>query len=414
MLDPHRLSETGRVDALIAWEKLLAWTHAQQLKLLAVMAGRSVQAAASFDAIDKNWVREDVATALRLSGAAATDRLCLARAATRMAATMAMLERGEITHQHVRALAEALVAFDDDTATSIESCVLPGAGSQSIATFRRRVNRAVMAAAPTTTEQQHRQAMAERRVAIRPAEGGMSELWALLPADGAMALKAVLDARAVRGAANDDRTADQRRADALVRLGVDALDADTLVGASCGKLPSRHGLRPAVSVTVAMSTLLGLDEQPAELDGHGPIPAALARRLAADPTGTWRRLVTDELGRLIDYGRASYRPPAALAEHVIARDRTCRFPNYKRQARTCELDHRIAWQSGGRTSETNLHALCPRHHHLKHETGWTCRASPDGSITWTSPTGHRYREPPDPYAVDTTTGRPNEAATDTQ
>jgi len=43
-----------------------------------------------------------------------------------------------------------------------------------------------------------------------------------------------------------------------------------------------------VHVTVALSTLLGLDEQPGELAGHGPIPAVLARRLAADPTGMFR------------------------------------------------------------------------------------------------------------------------------
>ena len=56
---------------------------------------------------------------------------------------------------------------------------------------------------------------------------------------------------------------------------------------------------------VALSTLLGFDEQPGELAGYGPIPADLARRMAADPTGTWTRLVTDELGQLVDYGPRS-------------------------------------------------------------------------------------------------------------
>jgi hypothetical protein len=59
-------------------------------------------------------------------------------------------------------------------------------------------------------------------------------------------------------------------------------------------LPEQHGQRPAINVTVPISTLLGRDNQPAHLDGYGPITAALARRLAADPTGTWRRLVTDD------------------------------------------------------------------------------------------------------------------------
>jgi hypothetical protein len=46
-----------------------------------------------------------------------------------------------------------------------------------------------------------------------------------------------------------------------------------------------------VSVIVPITTLLGLDEHPGELVGYGPIPAPLAREIAAE--GTWRRLLTD-------------------------------------------------------------------------------------------------------------------------
>jgi hypothetical protein len=74
--------------------------------------------------------------------------------------------------------------------------------------------------------------------------------------------------------------------------------------------PPGTGRRPQVNVTVAASTLLGIDDQPAELDGHGPIPAVLARALAVDPTGTWRRLLTDDHGRLVDVTSHTYRPPA--------------------------------------------------------------------------------------------------------
>ncbi len=145
-----------------------------------------------------------------------------------------------------------------------------------------------------------------------------------------------------------------------------------------GELPKEHGLRPCVQVTVALSTLLGVDEQPGELAGSGPIPAAVARRIAADPTGTWRRLVTDQTGRLLDYGRNTYRPPKDLAEHVIARDRTCRFPNCNRQARHCDLEHATPWHDGGHTNDTNLNAICPRHHRAKHDAGWQPQQQPDG------------------------------------
>src|SRR6201999_2992979 len=116
--------------------------------------------------------------------------------------------------------------------------------------------------------------------------------------------------------ADDPRTPDQRRADALVDLGVAALH-DPL-------LPKAQGMRPSIQVTVALSTLLGDDEQPGELAGPGPLPASAAqsptpasgaRRLAADESGTWRRLVTDPLsGQLLDYGHDTYRPPKDLAD----------------------------------------------------------------------------------------------------
>lgn len=186
------------------------------------------------------------------------------------------------------------------------------------------------------------------------------------------------------------RTADQRRADALAALAAQSLLDPTL--------PTWQGRRPAVQVTVAATTLLGLDEQPRELDGYGPIPADMARALAYDPSGTWRRLLTDPPGRLLDYGTTTYRPPQPLADFVIARDRRCRFPGCRRPARRCDIDHQIPYgRPGGVTAACNCEALCEHHHRLKHEAGWTVTGDPAGELIWTSPSGHRYRAPPGTY-----------------
>ncbi|MGH8892853.1 MAG: hypothetical protein ACRDWY_06035, partial [Actinomycetes bacterium] len=76
---------------------------------------------------------------------------------------------------------------------------------------------------------------------------------------------------------------------------------------------------------VALSTLLGLDDEPGELAGHGPITAAVARRIAAE--GTWRRLLTDPVtGQLVAMGSERYEPPQEMRDAVIARDKTCRGP----------------------------------------------------------------------------------------
>ena len=125
-----------------------------------------------------------------------------------------------------------------------------------------------------------------------------------------------------------------------------------------------------------------------------PIPGVTARALAAG--GTWRRLVTDPLsGAVLDIGRRRYRPPAALADLVRARDRACTHPGCEVPARRCDLDHIRPWAAGGTTSLTNLTSLCQAHHRLKHTPGWSLSRADDGSLVWRTPSGARYRREAD-------------------
>jgi hypothetical protein len=168
---------------------------------------------------------------------------------------------------------------------------------------------------------------------------GTTQRWALLPAEGAVAIAERLQKEADRvkkldADAGIARTADQRRADALVGLATGVLG------------PPSTGLRPQINVTVAASTLLGVDDQAAELDGYGPIPSVLARALAGDPTGTWRRLLTDEHGRLVDVTSLTYRPPAPMARLVRLQQPRCSYPGCRCRAVACELDHVIPWPEG--------------------------------------------------------------------
>ncbi|MCW2541097.1 MAG: hypothetical protein JWN95_2822 [Frankiales bacterium] len=167
-----------------------------------------------------------------------------------------------------------------------------------------------------------------------------------------------------------------------------------------GRLPREQRRRPAVNVIVNLSTLLGQDNDPAELQGYGPITADYARELADDPTGTWRRLVTDPLGTLIEVGRCTYRPPAAVRDHVTTRNPVCSFPGCNHRAVACDLDHCVPWPHG-RTHASNLHPLCRRHHRAKHQAGWTVKLDPDGTTHWTSPHGHhRTSRPPTRWGPD--------------
>jgi hypothetical protein len=157
-----------------------------------------------------------------------------------------------------------------------------------------------------------------------------------------------------------------------------------------------------VQVSVALSTLLGLDEQPAELDGYGPITAATAISIAADPSASWRTLITDTQGHALDMGRKSYRPDQSLRDFILAQSPTCRFPTSNASSRRAEIDHITPWTAGGRTDVANLQSLSRRPHHVKDETDWHAHREPDGTITWTSPTGHVYTDPPHQHPLDHT------------
>jgi hypothetical protein len=314
---------------------------------------------------------------------------------------------------------------------------------------------------------------------------GMAGIWAVLPAADAVRVDATLEAtaRAAR-ALGDPHTLDQLRADILVALatgqtlptstggegggvgskasqitagtvlpacsdtappaghGAAAVDEngndgndgnDYCVGESAdgagppmtgGSPPGRVGVRipkVRVDVTVALSTLLGLDEAPAELAGFGPISAEQARALAAG--GTWRRLVTDPLsGAVLDVGRTRYRPPQPMAEHVIARDSTCAGPGCPVPAARCDLDHTVEFHKPraaagssvgdsavdapsssepvrgvpgtGRTAADNLGPLSHRCHRLKTDGGFTLRQVAPGVFEWHTPAGLAYRVVP--------------------
>ena len=156
------------------------------------------------------------------------------------------------------------------------------------------------------------------------------------------------------------------------------------------------GRKPVtINVTIDLPTLLNMAENPGQLSGYGPIPASLARELAAD--GNWKRFITDPTsGELLDIGRKSYRPSQLLVDFLIARDRTCRFPGCRYPAHRSDIDHVTPWDDGGKTTPENLGSLCRRHHRLKTHGGWKVTSASDGSCEWISPNGKHYLVPSRP------------------
>lgn len=114
----------------------------------------------------------------------------------------------------------------------------------------------------------------------------------------------------------------------------------------------------------------------------------------ADPDTRLRLHEADPVtGTLLRHDPTIYRPGAALARTVRARDGHCRFPGCTTDARRCHLDHVTRFPDGPTTLD-NLTTLCPTHHAFKHHAGWTLTMTPDATCTWTSPLHRTYTTTP--------------------
>ncbi|WP_238533273.1 HNH endonuclease signature motif containing protein [Actinomyces massiliensis] len=165
------------------------------------------------------------------------------------------------------------------------------------------------------------------------------------------------------------------------------------ISESPGPAEDARALRPSVAVQT-VQTAQTVEASLGTAGRSVPVPAVVARALAAG--GTWRRLVTDPVsGTVVDVGRTRYRPPAALADLVRARDAACTHPGCDVPARGCDVDHIVPWAGGGITSYENLTCLCRAHHRLKHTPGWALTRTSTGALMWRTPTGARYHRAPD-------------------
>ena len=162
-----------------------------------------------------------------------------------------------------------------------------------------------------------------------------------------------------------------RAADALVEL------ASAHLGAAAQ--PDR-----ATIVIHADASALTQGEGTAEIEGGVPVNFETLRRRACDGRVEWVMRGAD--GKPLGVGRARRTVPAWLARQLRRRDAGCRFPACERR-RWGHAHHRRHWADGGATDLDNLIWLCPTHHRLVHEGGWSIRVDPAGEVTFVRPDG---------------------------
>ena len=345
--------------------------------------------------------------------------------------------------------------IDRELIAQIEKSAIASAEFHTPAQVANKIRTAVARALPVECEESFARAHELRKVSCYPERDGMATVIALLSAPDAQSVMVAIERHLQRkdrqalhlisaqnsyatdqNSATDQNTLsgnndlatsseignpwkiDNRRADAFIEIinqylttdiadqtGADQTGADQTgadqTGTSAGNLSKQKKIKNinrkpiSINVTVDLPTLLGIAENPAQLTGYGPIPASLARELAAD--GNWQRFITDpRSGELLDLGRKSYRPSQYLVDFLLARDRTCRFPGCRYPAHRSDIDHVTPWDEGGKTTPENLGALCRRHHRLKTHGGWKVTSASDGSCEWISPNGKHYLVPSRP------------------
>jgi hypothetical protein len=405
---PADVDDYQLVEVIAGWERLKAHAEARQFEAIAALTRRPVFADCAQKGEDpktaaRRAAASEISARMRLSPGQARNRVELAcELVDELGATLAELREGRIDGYRARVVAEETRPLEFAARRNAEANILRGASRQTGAQLRAAARKAVIAADPGGAEGRHRHARSGRTVSKPcPEPDGMASALIRMPAEDLAALDTALDAaaRGIRAADPDDpRTLDQLRADVLADLARASLATGYFAccDPDCSNhrpLATAHGHPAAVNVTLPFTTAIGLDDAPAELAGYGPITAATARRIAAD--ATWRRLLTDPAtGALLDYGRTRYSPPQDLADHLLARDRTCRFPTCTWPAATCDLDHTVPHPDGA-TSAGNLGPLHRSHHNGKTRGLWRLLQPEPGRFIWTSATGHTYNVDPE-------------------
>ncbi len=382
-----------RIDQLRALEELKASAAAAQARVTAAFAAeeqkqarRRAEAAAGvsaeaegFEAWQARRERErsrpsvgaQVGLARRLSPHQGARQVGIATALVQdLPQTLAALEVGVISEWRAsiivresssltrpdRRLLDAELATDPDRLASWGDKELTGR-VRAIA-YRLDAQAAVERAA---------RAVQERRVSLRPAPDAMSQLGALLPVAGGVAvITSLQEAATTARAQGDPRNRGQVMADTLI---------ERVTGqAAAAAVPVE------VQVVLSDTTLLGQDDAPARIPGYGPVPAGIARELmssADDEAKVWlRRLYTHPQSGALTQVESTRRVfPRGMRRFITTRDQTCRTPWCDAAIR--HLDHIRDHAHGGSTSLSNGQGLCEGCNYLKQTPGWTTETPPE-------------------------------------
>ncbi len=374
--------------------------------------------------------------------------------------TAAAFRDGILRQSKVAIIVRATAVLDPAEARAAEELVLDRAGRLTPGGLRAAIARAVMEVAPKKAKKRREVAAKFARVERWAEDSGNAALAGReLPPDEVFAADQRITwwAGELRKAGLDGGM-DEIRARALLDL---LLGQDSRPRPDGATANPASGFAGRVNLTVPLATLTRLTDRPGEIPGIGPIDPWLARDVAAaaarNPRTTWCVTVTDGQGYAIGHGCARPEPrrhrkrardgpgfsftataeqgtwrlrlpgggpdllvsfdhidtaecdhrlqarghdPGVKLRHLTqVRYARCTGPGCRRPATTCDFEHNIPYEAGGRTCLCNGGPKCRRDHRLKQDPRWTVNQLPDGTFRWTTPTGRQYTTEPTRYPI---------------
>ena len=375
--------EASRVLALHRTMKTRARLYAHQLRQLATFFREDPETQGIPENADMAGLK--VAVGLRTSPARAWAMVLDARTSVDlMPATFVHLSAGDLPEDFHRYLLRQVRRLDDEQKEAVDRH-LAGVEIPSVSkdTFEAQVRLAVRLATAGTVPVVPTASRSVELVEL-DTKAGTASLYVTGPIPEIQSLAHRLDV-AARTVQKAQRAALRDGAEGPLPFDIDGDLAARGRAMSCASLryailthsvmdidPVQETRSPyKILVTVPVTTLMGLENTPAMLDGITPIPAELARELAAGEP-IWLRILTDPItGSPCDAAAETYHPSAQQRLQLRLRHPVCAAPGCERPTRLgAEDDHILEYDhrdpgGGGQTTLANLHRLCWRHHQLK-------------------------------------------------
>lgn len=312
-----------------------------------------------------SWLRG----ACRMSAPAAHERVQVARMLEAFPEVEGSCQASDIGYQHVAVLARSLREVGPRAFGEMLETLLEAARRLDASRLRYVTRYLRYCVDPDGSRAAEDEAYARRYLNLSQTLDGIFVIDGQLDPEAGSALRTAIDALN-KPLPNDERSAGQRRADALGELAHRQLQT--------GTLPTTHGQRPHLVLTVPEQSLRGTTTEPGDLAGAGPVSREVVQRLACDAAIT--EITIDASGAPTRVGEEHRTVPAPLRTALGVRDRGCRFPGCDRPPEWTDAHHIRHHAHHGPTRGENLVLLCRVHHRRVHEGGWRMERRPDGSL----------------------------------